>query len=431
MLGLNKEQKECIGLLSIGTFLEYFDLMLYVHMAVLLNELFFPTTDAHAAKLISAFAFCSVFVTRPIGALLFGYIGDNIGRRATVIITTTMMACSCIVMANLPTYEQIGISAAWIVTICRVVQGMSSMGEIVGAELYMTEITKPPVQYPVTTIIAVFSVIGGNVALGVASLVTSFGFNWRIAFWIGAGVAVIGAIARTRLRETPDFVDFKRKAKKYLEELNRTPEHIEAVLNYPTFQEKANKITLLSLFLIQCSWPVCFYFVYIHCGHILKDSFGYSAEQVIHQNFIVSMMNLLGYLIITYLSYIIHPLKIIKVKLIIFSIFILICPYLLSNIKSADDLFLIQSFIMLFVLSAASAMSVMYSHIPIFRRFTYAGLMFALSRAVMHVITSFGLVYLIEYFGHWGLLVIMVPVCIGFGFAVSHFEKLEIEAGNL
>jgi hypothetical protein len=278
------------------------------------------------------------------------------------------------------------------------------------------------VQYPVTTLIAVFSVIGGNVALGVASLVTSFGFNWRIAFWIGAGVAVIGAIARTRLRETPDFVDFKRKAKKYLEVLNRTPEHIEAVLNYPTFQEKVNKTTLLSLFLIQCSWPVCFYFVYIHCGHILKDSFGYSAEQVIHQNFIVSMMNLLGYLIITYLSYRIHPLKIIKVKLIIFSIFILICPYLLSNIKTANDLFLIQSFIMLFILSAASAMSVMYSHIPIFKRFTYAGLMFALSRAIMHVITSFGLVYLVEYFGHWGLLVIMIPVCIGFGFAVFHFQ---------
>lgn len=118
--GLNREQKEAIGLLQVGTFLEYFDLMLYVHMAVLLNELFFPKTDPHTTALLSAFAFCSTYVLRPFGALIFGYIGDNIGRKATVIITTTIMSISCIIMANLPTYAQIGIAASWIVTICRI-----------------------------------------------------------------------------------------------------------------------------------------------------------------------------------------------------------------------------------------------------------------------------------------------------------------------
>ncbi len=109
---LTKQQKEAIGLLSIGTFLEYFDLMLYVHMAVLLNELFFPKADTHTTSLLSAIAFCSTFVARPIGALLFGWIGDNIGRKSTVIITTSMMAISCIVMANLPTYAQIDVTTA-------------------------------------------------------------------------------------------------------------------------------------------------------------------------------------------------------------------------------------------------------------------------------------------------------------------------------
>lgn len=61
MLGLNREQVEVVSLLSIGTFLEYFDLMLYIHMAVLLNELFFPKTDAHTASLLTAFAFCSTY----------------------------------------------------------------------------------------------------------------------------------------------------------------------------------------------------------------------------------------------------------------------------------------------------------------------------------------------------------------------------------
>ncbi|MBP9753286.1 MAG: MFS transporter, partial [Proteobacteria bacterium] len=82
---LNKKEKETIGLLQIGTFLEYFDLMLYVHMAVVLNDIFFPRMDPHSNSLLSAFAFCSTFVLRPFGALFFGYIGDQIGRKSTVI----------------------------------------------------------------------------------------------------------------------------------------------------------------------------------------------------------------------------------------------------------------------------------------------------------------------------------------------------------
>jgi MFS family permease len=103
------------------------------------------------------------------------------------------------VMANLPTYSQIGIAAAWIVTICRMVQGMSSMGEIVGAEIYLTEMTKPPTQYLLVTLIAVFSIVGGTAALGVASLINSLGLNWRLAFWIGAIVTPRGGPGRSHL----------------------------------------------------------------------------------------------------------------------------------------------------------------------------------------------------------------------------------------
>ena len=127
------------------------------------------------------------------------------------------MSISCLIMANLPTYEQIGITAAWLVTACRVVQGMSSMREIVGAEIYLTEITKPPAQYPIVMLVAVFSILGGTAALGIATLVTSAGFTWRLAFWIGAGIALVGAVARTTLRETIDFTDAKRRLKITLE----------------------------------------------------------------------------------------------------------------------------------------------------------------------------------------------------------------------
>ena len=144
---LTREQKQAIGILSFGTFLEYFDLMLYVHMAVLLNDLFFSKTDAFSAQLLSAFSFCATFIFRPIGALLIGWIGDKYGRKYTIILTTSIMSISCIAMANLPTYQQVGITASIAVTLCRILQGMSSMGERIGAEIYLTEMIRPPKVY--------------------------------------------------------------------------------------------------------------------------------------------------------------------------------------------------------------------------------------------------------------------------------------------
>ena len=419
---LSREKKEAIGLLSIGTFLEYFDLLLYVHMAVLLNELFFPKTDPHTAALLSAFAFCSSYILRPLGALIFGYLGDNIGRKSTVIITTTMMSLSCFTMANLPTYEQIGITAAYIVTICRIVQGMATMGEVIGADLYITEITKPPIQYPAVTLIVVFGVLGGTVALGVASLVTSFGLNWRSAFWLGALVAVIGAVARTRLRETPDFADAKRRIKNAIIKAKHDPD----LLNQNViWNEKVNKKTALSLFFIECSWPVCFYFAYMYCGNILKTTFHFTPEEVIHQNFIVSMIQLFSWLIVAYLSYIIYPLKILKVRLILFLIFIAFCPYLLNNITSPYQIMMIQAVIAVFGFMGTPAIPIFYKHFPVFKRFTYATFSYALSRAFIYVVTSFGLVYFSTFFGNYVVLVVMIPTAIAFIYAVHHFETLE------
>ena len=211
---LDKDQKQSIFILSIGTFLEYFDLMLYVHMAVILNELFFPKTDPAIATLISSAAFCTTYFFRPSGALIFGWIGDNIGRKVTVLMTILLMSLSCLLMANLPTYAQIGISASWILIICRIIQGMTSMGEIIGAELYLMETIKPPIQYSAVALIEACFALGGMAALGVAAFFITFGLNWRFAFWLGAVLALVGSFARTNLRETPEFIDGRRKIRR-------------------------------------------------------------------------------------------------------------------------------------------------------------------------------------------------------------------------
>lgn len=411
---LTRRQKESIALLQIGTFLEYFDLMLYVHMAVLLNELFFPKTDPQTAALLSALAFSSTYFLRPVGALIFGWIGDNVGRKATVILTTLLMSISCMIMANIPTYAQVGITAAWLVTLCRVIQGLSSMGEIVGAEIYLTETIKEPSRYPAVGLITCSATVGSLFALFIASLAISACFNWRAAFWIGACIAVVGSIARTRLRETPEFINAKSRLK---DSENRN--------NSLGGQKSFNVKTILACFLIQSGYPVSFFLTYIYCGDILKNSFGYSPENVIHNNLMVALVELIGYLVCVYVCCKVHPLKILRTKVFIALPFFLALPIGLQVIDSPNILFCFQLICILLSLTDFPATAVYYKYFPTLKRFTYTVFIFASSRAVMYTMTSFLLVYLTNKLGHMGLWLILLPVIYGFSWGIRYFEKLE------
>lgn len=425
---LKSSQKEAIGLLQIGTFLEYFDLMLYVHMAVLLNELFFPKTDPHTAALLTAFAFCSTYVLRPFGALIFGYIGDHIGRKTTVIITTMMMSVSCIIMANLPTYAQIGITAAWLVTLCRIIQGISSMSEILGAHIYVTEMLKPPSQYVAVSFISVAGALGSVAALGIAALVTQTGLNWRLAFWIGAGIAVIGSIARTKLRETPEFVDAKKRRLRKIEEkcISETAKLSEQLLIKKRVQEeKINKKTILAYFLVYCGWPLSFYLSFMYFNPLLKKDYGYSSEDVIFHNFLLSLISLFITILLAILSAKINPLKILKMRGILLGIITLFLPLAITYSNSHIQIFWIQALLLIAALAPVPADSIFIKHFPTLKRFTATSLLYALKSTFMYVLTSFSLVYLNYYFGEWGLWLIMIPVVLGFLWGIHHFEELE------
>ncbi len=431
LTSLTREQKEAVGLLQIGTFLEYFDLMLYVHMAVLLNELFFPKTDPHTASLIAAFAFCSTYVLRPFGALIFGYIGDTIGRKTTVIITTMMMATSCIIMANLPTYAQIGVTAAWVVTICRMIQGLSSMGEVIGAEVYVSEITQPPAGYAAVSFISVACAVGAMAAVGIAALTTRYGFNWRTAFWIGACIAVVGSVARTRLRETPEFVDMKRKIKKTIEEAKiKDPEKTKKIWENAAKKMKA-KIptpTLISCFFVNCGWPLSFYLIYIYFNPILKNTYGYTAEEVIFHNFILTIAQVMVFMMWSIMTYYIYPLKILKIKGMLSLVLMASIPLWLLMSRSAWDIFVLQTLILTFSLHNFPGQYIFLKRLPVYRRFTASGFIYASARGLTYVIASFGIVYLTDWLNHWGSLLVTIPSCLAYLAGVRYFDKLEKNA---
>ena len=189
---LTRQQKESIVLLSIGTFLEYFDLLLYMHLSSLLNDLFFPKTDPTVAWLLGAFAFSSTFMLRAVGGLIIGKLGDFAGRKVTIMITTFIMSGTCVVMGSLHTYAAIGIYASIVMIICRMLQGFSSLGEGMGALIYMQETLKSPNRYVASGIVDAASCVGSSLALAVASIALFTNFNWRFAFYMGAGLAVFG-----------------------------------------------------------------------------------------------------------------------------------------------------------------------------------------------------------------------------------------------
>jgi len=418
---LTREQKEAVGLLSIGTFLEYFDLMLFVHMAVVINEVFFPKTDPFTESLLSALSFCSLYVMRPLAALIFGYIGDKIGRKKTVVITTFMMAVSCITMANLPSYQQIGIIASYAMILCRIIQGLSSLGEITGAELYVTEMTTPPIQYAAVSMVSVCTLTGGLAALAFAWFCTATGLSWRFAFWMGAIIALIGATARIRLRETPDYVDARTRVENALKSANSS---LEVLKLNKVFNAKIGMKTSLSYLCILSIWPAFFFLIYVFIGNLFKARFGYTGAQVIENNFYVALYNWCVVVSLILLTLKVHPLKILKVRGIISLIGIPICLFLLSRVSTANELFKLQLLLVTTSVCLDPAASVFYKHFPIFKRFRYSSFMHAISKIIVYITTSFGLVYLADI-NYYGTLVIMLPLGVLFLLSVSHFQKLE------
>ena len=427
--GMKKQDRQAAVLLSFGTVLECFDLILYLHIAFLIDDLFFPKTDPLLAKVFAAAAFCSTFILRPFGALLIGWIGDYIGRKSTIIITTSIMCVSCITMANAPTYAEIGITASIIVIMCRILQGFSSLGEMVGASLYLTETLKPPYKNVACGMIGISSQIGSFLALSVGYFAVSIGSNWRLAFWFGAIIGVIGIVARTKLRETPEFVDYKLRMKIKAKLNQQNPNLIK---NSSVYKEKMDKKAFLSCILTGLILPLGFYVPYTYTSGFMKNSLNMIPEAVMSHNMKVSITVILLLLLLLQVVKKVHPLKITKISMYVFALFLGFIPYWFNNISNLFSLFLLQLVASLpfFSVFLAFMMSIWFKHFPIAKRFIAVGTAFAISTALGYVVTSFGLIPLTIYFGHYALLFIYVPIVIGVFYGMNYLEKLERKKGS-
>ncbi|ENU11153.1 MFS transporter [Acinetobacter calcoaceticus] len=197
----------------VGTTIEFFDFYIYATAAVLIfPHLFFPASSGSAAVLQSLATFAIAFIARPIGAALFGHLGDRIGRKATLVAALLTMGISTVCIGLLPTYAQIGLAAPLLLALCRLGQGLGLGGEWSGAVLLATENAPegkrawygmfPQLGAPIGFILAT----GSFLLLGAAIPEQTFmQWGWRIPFIASAVLVIVGLYIRLKLHETPAF----------------------------------------------------------------------------------------------------------------------------------------------------------------------------------------------------------------------------------
>lgn len=208
MSGTNHTVKRHILMSSIiGNALEFYDFTLCGVFVSILGSVFFPLENEFWVYLFGFSAFAAAFLTRPLGAFVFGYIGDRYGRKTALTWSVTLMGVPTFIISILPGYETIGLAAPVILIGCRLMQGLCTGGEYNGAAIFALEHlkTKPGM---VSGMISGSCVIGALTAMlmGYYTIESTISWAWRIPFAFGALISVVGFVIRRKTIETLDFI---------------------------------------------------------------------------------------------------------------------------------------------------------------------------------------------------------------------------------
>jgi len=231
---------------SVGTMIEWYDFYIFGMLATTISDQFFPKGNPTAALLSTLAIFAAGFIVRPFGALVFGRLGDLIGRKYTFLLTLVLMGGSTFLIGLVPSYNTIGIWAPILVLLLRLIQGLALGGEYGGAATYVAEYSPAGKRGFYTSWIQTTATLGLFVALGVIMLVKlnmpDADFNaewggWRYPFWISILLVVISIYIRLKMKESPLFSKLKNEGKTSVNPLKES------------FSHKGNfKMVLLALF---------------------------------------------------------------------------------------------------------------------------------------------------------------------------------------
>ncbi|MFT5531901.1 MAG: MFS family permease [Burkholderiaceae bacterium] len=217
---ITPEERKVIFASSLGTVFEWYDFYLYGSLAAIIAKQFFAGTDPNTAFIFALLAFAAGFIVRPFGALVFGRLGDMIGRKYTFLVTIVLMGASTFLVGILPNYESIGIAAPIILVTLRIVQGLALGGEYGGAATYVAEHAPDDKRGAFTAWIqttatlglfmSLLVILGTRTAMGETAFAD---WGWRIPFLLSVFLLGISVWIRLSMNESPAFARMKAEGK--------------------------------------------------------------------------------------------------------------------------------------------------------------------------------------------------------------------------
>src|SRR5574343_1253777 len=252
---MSAEERKVIFASSLGTVFEWYDFYLYGSLAAIIAKQFFSGLDAGAAFIFALLAFAAGFLVRPFGALVFGRLGDMIGRKYTFLVTILLMGASTFIVGILPTYATIGVAAPVILIILRLLQGLALGGEYGGAATYVAEHAPHGKRGAYTSWIQTTATLGLflslMVILGTRTAIGEEAFaqwGWRVPFLVSVIMLIISVYIRLSMNESPAFQKMKAEGKTS-----------KAPLSESFGQWKNLKIVILALFGLVAGQAVVWY----------------------------------------------------------------------------------------------------------------------------------------------------------------------------
>lgn len=197
---------------SIGVLVHWFDWAVYAYLATTMSKVFFPDQEGATGLLAVFGVFAIAFFFRPVGSVLFGHLGDTLGRKKTLSLVIIMMSIGTLILGLTPSYESIGIAAPIILIIGRIIQGLAAGGEFGSATAYLAEYSKPKRRGFNCSWIEFGSVLGFLMASGVVAILfwvfddeTVTSWAWRIPFLLTLPLAAVGFYIRSQIEDTPEY----------------------------------------------------------------------------------------------------------------------------------------------------------------------------------------------------------------------------------
>ncbi len=265
---LGKRNRLVITASTLGTVFEWYDFFIYGTLAALLAQHFFPGESGTAAFLKSLAVFGAGFLVRPLGGIVFGHLGDLIGRKYTFLVTITMMGVATFSIAIIPDYATIGIWAPILLVAARLLQGLALGGEYGGAAIYVAEHAPPGKRGFYTSFIQMsagagflLSILVVLVSKGLLSKEVFDDWGWRIPFAFSLVILAISLYIRLKLSESPVYAEMKAQGKTSKHPLK------EAFSSWPRA-----RLVLIALFGVAAGHTVIWYTAQFSVLYFLRDT---------------------------------------------------------------------------------------------------------------------------------------------------------------